>query len=132
MSQKVRIVLESIAVDSAGGDYGGDLELYGSVTAEGGSAIGLFSKGSGNYVQIHEGNQFGQPIAEGILDVVPQAGQAIRLRANLTDVDDLSSDDTICSDVISLPFETGWRRSATVNCTGDSSRVRLNFSLTPI
>jgi hypothetical protein len=132
VSQKIRVVLSSIAVDSAGGDAGSDLELYGNITAEGSDAIVLFDKGSSNWVRIHEGSQFGQPIAEGILNVVPSAGQTIRLRANLKDEDDLSYDDTICSDVISLPFETGWRRDATVTCTGDSARVRVNFSLSPI
>ncbi len=132
VSQKVRIVLNSIAVDSAGGDAGSDLELYGNITAEGSDAAVLFNKSSSQYAVIREGSQFGQPIADSILSVVPQAGQAIKLRANLKDEDDLSPDDTICSDLVVLPFETGWRRDATITCTGDDARVRINFSLSPI
>ncbi len=132
VSQKIRVVLNSIFVDSAGGDAGDDLELYGNVTAEGSDALVLLSKGSSNYVVIRQGNQFGQPIADGILNVVPQAGQAVRFRANLKDEDDLSPDDTICSELVSAPFEAGWRRDVTVTCTGDDARVRLVFSLAPI
>jgi thiol-activated cytolysin len=132
ISQKIRVVLGSIAVDSAGGDAGKDLELYGNITAEAEGAIVLFNKSSSNYVVIREGTQFGQPVAEGILGVVPQAGQAIRLRANLKDKDDFSPDDTICSELVAAPFELGWRRDVTVTCTGDDARVRLVFSLSPI
>jgi len=132
VSQKVRVVFNSIFVDSAGGDAGSDLELYGNVTAEGSDALVMLNKGSSNYVVIREGSQFGQPIADGILNVVPQAGQAIRFRANLKDEDDFSPDDTICSELVSAPFESGWRREVTVTCTGDDARVRLSFSLSPI
>ena len=133
VSQKVRVVLNAIYVDDDGGDAGGgDLELYGNVTAQGLDSVVLFNKGSSNYVVIREGGMFGQPIAESILNVVPQAGQSINLRANLKDEDDFSSDDTICSELVALPFETGWRKEATVNCTGDDARVRLVFSLAPI
>jgi thiol-activated cytolysin len=133
VSQKIRVVLNSIFVDDDGGDAGGgDLELYGNVTAQGSDTVSLFSKGSSNYVVIREGSFFGQPIAESILNVVPQPGQLINLRANLTDEDDFSSDDTICSETVGVPFETGWRRDVTVNCTGSDSRVRVVFSLSPI
>ena len=132
VSQKVRVALNSIFVDSAGGDAGDDLELYGNVSAEGESGLVLLNKGSSNYVVIREGNQFGQPIADGILDVTPQAGESIRFRANLKDEDDFTPDDTICSELVSAPFETGWRRDVTVTCTGDDARVRLVFSLSPI
>jgi thiol-activated cytolysin len=132
VSQKVRVVLSSIFVDSAGGDAGDDLELYGNVTAEGEGGLVLLAKDSSNYVVIREGSQFGQPIADGVLNVVPQAGQAIRFRANLKDEDDFSPDDTICGELVAAPFESGWRRDVTVTCTGDDARVRLVFSLSPI
>src|SRR5688572_5943498 len=120
VSQKVRVVLNAIYVDDDGGDAGGgDLELYGNVTAQGSDSVVLFNKGSSNYVVIREGSMFGQPIAESILNVVPQAGQSITLRANLKDEDDFSSDDTICSELVGAPFETGWRKDVTINCTGD-------------
>jgi hypothetical protein len=92
----------------------------------------LFNKNSDNYVQIHQGSQFGQPIAEGILNVVPKAGQSISFRANLRDQDTFSPDDTIANDSVIAPFETGWRRDITVSGTGDSARIRIVFSLSPI
>jgi hypothetical protein len=119
-------------VDDAGGDAGSDLELYGNITAQGADTIVLFNKGSSNYAVIREGTMFGQPVAEGILNVVPQAGQKITFRANLKDEDDFSPDDTICSDTVVAPFESGWRRDYTVTCTGDDARVRIVFSLSPI
>ena len=50
----------------------------------------------------------------------------------VSDEDDFSPDDTICSDATVAPFESGWRRDYTVTCTGDDARVRINFSLSPI
>jgi hypothetical protein len=132
VSQKIRVVLNSITVDSAGGDAGRNLELYGNITASASNSIVLFEKSSSNYVVIGEGQTFGNPVAEGILGVVPQAGQSITLRANLRDKDDFSPDDTICSDTVTAAFETGWRRDVTITCTGDDARVRIAFSLSPI
>jgi thiol-activated cytolysin len=132
VSQKVRVVLNSIFVDSAGGDAGSDLELYGNITAQGEGALAMFTKDSNNYATIREGSMFGQPIGEGILNVVPQAGQKLTFKANLKDEDDFSPDDTICSDTVDVPFETGWRRDVTVTCTGDDAKVRIQFSLSPI
>jgi thiol-activated cytolysin len=132
VSQKIRVVLSSITVDSAGGDAGRDLELYGNITASASNSLVLFEKSSSNYVVIREGQTFGNPVADGILSVVPQAGQSITLRANLRDKDDFTPDDTICSDTVTAAFETGWRRDVTITCTGDGARVRIAFSLSPI
>jgi len=134
VAQRVRVTLQSIVVDSAGGDSGSDLELYGQITAEGTNLQTLFDKDSSHYVQIHEGATFGgsTPIAETVIEVSPKAGQAIRLHAKLTDQDTLSGDDNIGDDVMVNPFETGWRKDATMTLTGDGARVRLNFSLSPI
>ncbi|HSR98626.1 MAG TPA: thiol-activated cytolysin family protein [Kofleriaceae bacterium] len=134
VSQRVRVTLQSIAVDSAGGDSGDDLELYGQITAEGTNLATLFDKDSGHFVQIHQGAIFGTgaPIAEAVIDVSPHAGQAIRLHAKLTDQDTLSPDDNIGDDALVNPFETGWRKDVTITLTGDGARVRVNFSLTPI
>jgi hypothetical protein len=132
VSQKIRVVFNQMFIDSAGGDPGDDLELYGNVTAQGSNGIVLLDKGSGNYVTIREGSMFGPAIAEGILNVVPQAGQSLVFRANLRDEDDFSPDDDICGDAVAAPFESGWRRDVTVTCTGDDARVRLVFSLSPI
>jgi hypothetical protein len=133
VSQRVRVTLQSIAVDTAN-DSGSDLELYGQITAEGTNLQTLFDKDSDHYVQIHEGSVFGgaTPLAEAVIDVSPKAGQAIRLHANLTDQDDLSPDDNIGNDVLVNPFETGWRKNVTLTLTGDGAVVRVNFSLTPI
>jgi thiol-activated cytolysin len=134
VSQRVRVTLQSIAVDSAGGDAGTDLELYGLITAEGTHTQTMFNKDASHYVQIHEGQVFGTgaPIAETVIDVSPRAGQAIRLHARLTDQDTLSGDDNIGDDIMVNPFETGWRKDVTMTLTGDGARVRVNFSLSPI
>jgi thiol-activated cytolysin len=137
VSQKVRVTLNAIAVDDAGGDAGSDLELYGQIWVEssaGGSAM-MFNKNSDNYVRVREGQQFGQgqPLAEAVIDVAPKAGQTIRLRANLRDVDDfLNPDDDLGNESVNNLFETGWRKESTVTLTGDSARIRVVFSLTPI
>jgi thiol-activated cytolysin len=137
VSQQVRVTLNAIAVDDAGGDAGSDLELYGQIWIESsaGASVTMFSKNSGNYVGIHEGQQFGagQPLAETVINVAPSAGQTIRLHAHLYDVDGfLNPDDDIGNEVVSDPFETGWRKDSTVTLTGDSARVRVVFSLSPI
>jgi len=134
VSQRVRVTLQSIAVDSAGGDPGSDLELYGLITAEGTNLQTLFNKDSSHYVGIHEGQVFGTgtPVAETVINVSPHAGQAIRLHAKLVDQDTLSGDDDIGDDIMVNPFETGWRKDVTMTLTGDGARVRVNFSLSPI
>jgi thiol-activated cytolysin len=134
VSQRVRVTLQSIAVDSAGGDSGDDLELYGNIFVEGANLATLFNKDSAHYVQIHQGSIFGAgaPIAEAVIDVSPRPGQSIRLHAKLTDEDTLSPDDNIGDDDLFNPFETGWRKDVTMTLTGDSAVVRINFSLEPI
>ncbi|MBA3541017.1 MAG: thiol-activated cytolysin family protein, partial [Deltaproteobacteria bacterium] len=134
VSQKIKVTLQSIAVDTAS-DSGDDLELFGSITAQGASGpMTLFSKDDNHYVTIHEGQIFGAgaPLAETVIDVSPKAGQAITLRANLTDYDPTSSNDNIGNDAMVNPFETGWRKEVTMVLTGDGARVRVNFSLSPI
>jgi thiol-activated cytolysin len=134
VSQKVRVTLNSIAVDNAGGDSGNDLELYGQIWVEGTSSVTMFDKNSSNYVQVHEGQQYGQgtPIGEAVIDVTPGAGNSIKLHAHLIDQDTFSPDDDLGNEVTIDPFETGWRKDSTVTLTGDSAVVRVNFSLTPI
>lgn len=95
----------------------------------------MFDKNRDNYVGVREGQQFGAgaPLAEAVIDVAPRAGQTIRLHANLRDVDDfLNPDDDLGNELVSNPFETGWRKEATVTLTGDSARIRVVFSLSPI
>jgi thiol-activated cytolysin len=132
VSQKVRVALTSIAVDNDGGDGGSDLEIYGQIWAEGVNSGTLFDKGSGNYVVIGVGQQFGgSPLAETIIEVSPKSGQTIRLRGNLKEHDPLF-DDSLGDEVVLNPFETGWRKDVTMTMTGSSARVRVNFSLSPI
>lgn len=135
VSQKVKVALTSIAVDTAD-DAGSDLEIYGTITAQGSAGpVVLFSKDSSHYVQIHEGQQFSNgstSLAEVVIDVAPSAGHAINLGANLWDQDDLSGDDNLGNDVAAQPFETGWRKDVTMTLTGSGSRVRVTFSLSPI
>jgi thiol-activated cytolysin len=135
VSQKLRVVLKSITVEDAGGDAGDELELYGQIWAETDGPLVLFDKNDDNYVRIRAGETWpaGSQIGEGILTVSPQPGQAIRLRANLRDVDDfLNPDDDIGNETTVAPFETGWRRDVSVMLTGSDARVRITFGLTPI
>jgi thiol-activated cytolysin len=135
VSQKVRVTLNQITVDDDGGDAGDDLEIYGQIWVEGTNMATLFDKGSNNYVTIRNGQSFGvgQPIAEAVIDVAPTAGQSIKLRANLRDVDDyLNGDDALGNETTNLPFETGWRKDATVTLTGSDARIRVTFTLSPI
>lgn len=134
VSQKVRVALTSIAVDTAD-DAGDDLELYGTITVQGAAGpVTLFSKDDDHYVTIREGSLFGAgaAIAETVIDVEPKAGASIRMSANLTDYDPTSANDNIGNDTIVNPFETGWRKDVTMTLTGDGARVRVTFSLAPI
>jgi len=100
--------------------------------AAGTSAQTLFSKDSDNYVEVKAGQQFNASV-ETVISVSPQPGQAINLRANLTDEDGfLNGDDSLGDETLTIPFETGWRKDATVTLTGSGARVRVNFTLTPI
>jgi hypothetical protein len=134
VAQKIRVVLQSIAVDSAGGDFGGDLELYGNITARGTTLATLFNKSSGNRITIHEGQQYGggTGISEAVIEVEPAAGKRLDLHAHLTDYDPILGDDPIGDETVGNPYETGWRKDVTVMLTGSNARVRINFSLAPI
>ncbi len=134
VSQRVRVTLNAIAVDEAGGDPGDDLELYGRIWVEGINTQTLWDRNSSNWVRIREGQQFGagQPIAEAVINVAPTAGSTIRLRADMKDADDFNGDDTIGNEAVINPFETGWRKEATINLTGDGARVRIVMNLSPI
>ncbi len=134
VSQRVRVVLSSIAVDSAGGDAGDDIELYGRIWVEGTNSVTLFDRNSDNWVRIRQGEQFGAgaPIAEAVINVTPKAGQSIRLRADMKDEDGIFPDDSMGNETVNNPFETGWRKESTITLTGDGARIRVVFSLSPI
>lgn len=135
VSQKVRVTLKSITVESAGGDAGDDLELYGTITAVGTNTQTLFTKNSNTYVTIREGQTFpnGAFYSEAVIDVTPTAGSRIQLRANIWDADGfINGDDLIGNETVMNPFETGWRREQTMYLTGSDSQVKIVFSLQPI
>lgn len=136
VSQKVRVTLKNITVESAGGDAGDDLELYGTVTAQGSEASKtLFNKGSSTYVTIREGQAFPNApfLSEQVIDVSPTNGSRIQLKANLWDADDfLNGDDLLGNETLMSPFELGWRREQTIYLTGSGAQVKLVFGLEPI
>ncbi|HSD86323.1 MAG TPA: hypothetical protein VLB44_02375, partial [Kofleriaceae bacterium] len=72
------------------------------------------------------------PIAEGVIEVKPQPGQTIKLRANLTDYDPAFGDDASGDETVLAPYETGWRKDVSFVLTGSGSRVRVNYQLAPI
>jgi thiol-activated cytolysin len=133
VSQKIKVTLHSIAVENAGGDPGDDLEIYGRIWAEGTSSGTLFDKNGDNWVRIRQGTQYGTgaPLAETVIDVAPKSGETIRLRADLKE-SDLLIDGSIGNETVLNPFETGWRKQAAIMLTGDGTRVKVNFSLSPI
>jgi thiol-activated cytolysin len=135
VSQKVLVTLDSIEVESTSDD-GEDLEIFGSITATGnGEEEVLFERDSDHDLILAAGETWPQQgsLAETILDVTPEAGQEIQLRANLFDNDGLfGGTDSLGDETFTASFETGWRRQVSVLLTGDNSRVRVTYSLQPI
>jgi hypothetical protein len=134
VSQKVKVTLKSIRVESDGGDGGSNLELYGRIWAEGTNATTLFDKGTGNYVTIGEGQTWPQGtfVSEAILSVRPQGGSSIKLNLDLWDYDPISANDSMGRELVQAAFEAGWRRDVTAILTGDGARVVVTFGLQPI
>lgn len=134
VSQKVKVTLKSIRVESDGGDSGDDLELYGRIWVQGTSGATLLDKGTNTYVVIREGDTWPQGafVNEAIIDVRPSAGQRIELGADLWDYDPISANDAMGREVANASFEAGWRRDVQVMLTGDDARVVVTFGLQPI
>jgi thiol-activated cytolysin len=135
VAQKIKVTLNSIAVDNAGGDSSNNLEIFGQISATGTTTSKLFDKSEANRITIDEGKSIGsgtQPLAEAVIEVKPQAGESIKLRANLTDQDDLFGNDALGDETVSASYETGWRKDVTVLLTGSNARVRVNLTLAPI
>jgi thiol-activated cytolysin len=132
VSQKIKVTLQSIRVEDAGGDPGNDHEIYGTIWADGVDRQVLFNRDGGNYVSIAAGTQFPQSssLADTVLEVTPQPGGQIVLGAHLWD-SDLIGDDDLGDQVVVAPFELGWRRDIPVYLTGQG-RVVVTFSLQPI
>jgi thiol-activated cytolysin len=134
VSQKVRVVLNAIEVETAGdGDGSNDLELYGSIWVEGDTSSVLLDKDASDYVRIRQGESWPNNnfISEAVVQIRPEAGSVLRLRANLSEYD-LIGDDAIGDEGQSAPFESGWRRASQVLLTGSGSRVRVHFTMSPI
>jgi thiol-activated cytolysin len=134
VSQKVKVTLKHVRVESAGGDSGGDLELFGRIWVQGTTGATLLDKTTSTYVVIREGDTWPQGtfINEAIIDVRPQAGQRIELGGDLWDYDTVSADDHMGREVSYATFEAGWRRDVTILLTGDDARVSVTFGLQPI
>ena len=129
VAQKVKVTLRQIAVDSGGGQ-----NVYGTIDASAATAATLFSKDGNNAVQINQGSSFGStmtPVGEQVIEVVPQPGQAIDLHAHLKGTG-FFSDHDLGDETAAQPFETGWRKTATVTLTGSGAQVRAVFDLVPI
>lgn len=136
VAQRVQVTLQSIAVDRASdGTFDSTLEVFGTITATGtGAAQALFDKDGSHHVALGQGEIFGggsSPIAQAVINVAPQTGQTIQLRAHLFDQDTFVNDD-LGNEASLNPFESGWRKNVTVTLTSGSGVLRVNFSLTPI
>jgi thiol-activated cytolysin len=141
VGQKVKVQLKNVKIERTGGDPGGNLEVFGSITVSShakdgadGQPFVLFTRDEAHAVQLDEGETWPQMgvLAETILDVVPQAGSGIKLRANLRESDDLSADDSLGDLTVDATFDSGWRRDVVLNLTGSDARVVVTLSLTPI
>jgi thiol-activated cytolysin len=135
VSQRIKVTLVNLRVESAGSDSGGDLELFGRVWAHGATtASTLLDKGPGTHIVIREGTAWpqGSFAAETILDVRPAVGASIELGVDLWDYDPVGADDAMGREVVNAAFEAGWRRDVNVLLTGDGARVTATFRLQPI
>ena len=135
VSQRVKVTLNSVLVENAGGDGNNDMELFGLIWAEGLFAgVPLFDKPRDEYVTIAQGMQWGSPgmpIAETVISVSPNPGESVKLRAHMWEADP-TADDDIGDEMQVHTFEAGWRKDTFVTLTGATSQVKLNFSMTPI
>ncbi|HTL33302.1 MAG TPA: thiol-activated cytolysin family protein [Kofleriaceae bacterium] len=136
VTQKLRVVLEKIKTDSSGLDGGGDLEIYGSVTAVGTTRQTLVNWASSQYKTIADGVSFPSSgtLGEAILSVKPAAGQAVKIETSLMESDQyVNSDDSFGTAVQdSAPFESGWRRSLILHRSSGDQAITLQLSLTPV
>jgi thiol-activated cytolysin len=137
VTQKLRVVFESMKCDDASGDLGGgDVEIYGSVTAVGNTRLTLASWSSSQYKQIAQGASYppSGTIGEVILPVKPAPGQAAKIETTLfeSDTDYIDPDDSFGTTTDSAPFESGWRRKLYVHRSQGGQAVTLTVSLTPV
>jgi len=134
VTQKLHVVLEKLTVVNAGGDLGGDLEIYGTVTARGtGLPLRLMQLSNTEYKQLGVNQSFPPTgfIGEAIVPVRPQGGNSLRISTELFD-DDGIGDDAFGVTETAAPFEAGWRRTLTLYRSAGTQQVSLTVSLTPV
>jgi thiol-activated cytolysin len=135
ITQKVHVVFESVFVDSAGSDSGGDLEIFGSVFVRGTEPNRqLASWAENQYIQVRQGQSFPTNgiIGEAIIAVQPQPGNAVRFETTLLENDTLANDSFGDQVPDAAPFEAGWRRQLTLHRSSGSQQISLRMSLTPV
>jgi thiol-activated cytolysin len=134
VSQKVLVTLSGFEVEESS-ESDNNVEIFGSVTVSANNEGVLFDRPSENQVTVSEGETWPTTgnISEFVLEVTPQAGESITLRANLFDKDGfLNGDDSLGDESVTVSFETGWRREVPIYLTGAGAKVKVNFSLQPI
>lgn len=134
-SQKLHVVFERLTVTNSGGDVGGDLEVYGNVTARGsGASRSLVSWADTAYKQIPQGQSFPPAgiIGEAIVAVRPQAGNALRVTTDLFESDAFATDSFGTAIGDNAPYEAGWRRKLTLYRSAGTQQIALQISLTPV
>ncbi|CAN5235389.1 hypothetical protein BH11MYX1_BH11MYX1_07660 [soil metagenome] len=135
VTQKLHVVFEKLTVDNAGGDPGGNLEVYGNVEAFGSAeAQSLLSLGSGSFLQVAQGHSFPATgiVSEAIVAVTPASGNALRIHTNLYESDTIGDDSMGGSVEDVAPFEAGWRRTLQVHRSSGTQMITLQISLTPV
>lgn len=135
VSQKVKVTLDSITVESDGNDGGSELELFGSIWAAADSEVSLLERTRDQIMTISEGETFPAVgiLDEKILEVTPQPGNVISVHAALTDDDGLlNPDDVFPEEVFEASFDTGWRRTVDLRLVNGTARVLVTVSLEPI
>jgi thiol-activated cytolysin len=135
VSQKVLVTLTGFEVEESS-EADNNVEIFGTVSVGANNEGVLFDRESESQVTVSEGETWPTTgsISEFVLDVTPQPGEVITLRANLFDKDGgiFDGDDALGDESITVSFETGWRRQIPIYLTGAGAKVKVNFSLQPI
>ena len=135
VTQKLHVILEKLTVVSAGGDVGGDLEVFGTVKARGtGTDQRLLDWSSSAYKQLRANQSFPPAghIGEAIVPVRPQPGNAVRITTDLFESDPIGDDSFGTAIVDAAPYEAGWRRTLTLYRSAGTQQIALRISLTPV
>jgi len=135
VSQKIHVVFEKLSVDSAGSDVGGDLEVFGTVTARGtGANQTLASWASTQYKQIAAGQSYPASgiIGEAIVPVKPEGGAKLSVGTDLYEADQFSNDNFGGALEDAAPYEAGWRRTLQLHRSSGTQAITLRVTLTPV